>query len=161
MAARTKPTNAKDSTANLGFEAKLWLAADGRNAVETTEGNRSNTLDALEYSRTRQTTNGSPQGEHGDANQFYTPSCVVRLLVEMPAPYKARICDPACESGGRAKCEVRSASVEAKTQPPFAIRKSPFDISPGPENAGTFRRELHPDLSAGWQMANAEVRMWN
>jgi len=64
----------------------------------------------------------------------------------------------------------------------FDIRNSSFDISPrpttrrlaimnlamrgieadfGPENADTFRRDLHPDLRADWQMANAEVRMWN
>jgi hypothetical protein len=30
------------STANLGFEAKLWLAADSRGEAETAEGNRSN-----------------------------------------------------------------------------------------------------------------------
>mgnify|MGYP000943006247 CR=1 FL=1 len=28
--------------------------------------------------------------------QFYTPSCVVRCMVEMLAPYKGRIYDPAC-----------------------------------------------------------------
>ncbi len=31
----------------------------------------------------------------------------------------------------------------------------------GPEHADTFRRDLHPDLRADLQMANAEVRMWN
>jgi type I restriction enzyme M protein len=46
------------------------------------------------------TTIGSPEGWRGGANQFYTPSCVVRLLVEMLAPYKGRIYDPACGSGG-------------------------------------------------------------
>ena len=35
-------TSSKDSTANLGFEAKLWLAADSRGEAETAEGNRSN-----------------------------------------------------------------------------------------------------------------------
>ena len=28
MAKKAKSTNTKDSSANLGFEAKLWLAAD-------------------------------------------------------------------------------------------------------------------------------------
>jgi type I restriction enzyme M protein len=46
------------------------------------------------------TTIGSPEGWRGGANQFYTPSCVVRCLVEMLAPYKGRIYDPACGSGG-------------------------------------------------------------
>ena len=47
----------------------------------------------------RQTAKGSPQGERGGVHQFYTPSCVVRCLVEMLAPYKGRIYDPACGSG--------------------------------------------------------------
>jgi type I restriction enzyme M protein len=40
----------------------------------------------------------SAEGKNG--GQFYTPSCVVRLLVEMLAPYKGRIYDPCCGSGG-------------------------------------------------------------
>ena len=40
----------------------------------------------------------SAEGKNG--GQFYTPSCVVRLLVEMIAPYKGRVYDPCCGSGG-------------------------------------------------------------
>jgi type I restriction enzyme M protein len=115
----------------------------------------------------------SAEGKNG--GQFYTPSCVVRLLVEMLAPYKGRIYDPACGSGGMfvqsekfveshggvAKCEVRSASVKVNKSLPFVIRNSSFGISLGPEHADTFRRDLHPDLRADWQTANAELRMWN
>jgi len=44
-------------------------------------------------------------GEFSDAEgkkggQFYTPRCIVKLLVEMIEPYKGRIYDPACGSGG-------------------------------------------------------------
>ena len=44
-------------------------------------------------------------GQFADAEgkkggQFYTPRCIVRLLVEMLEPYKGRIFDPACGSGG-------------------------------------------------------------
>ncbi len=39
-------------------------------------------------------TEGSKGGE------FYTPSCIVRLLVEVLEPYHGRILDPACGSGG-------------------------------------------------------------
>ena len=38
------------------------------------------------------------EGQNG--GPCYTPSCVVRCLVEMPGPYKDRIDDPACDSGG-------------------------------------------------------------
>ncbi|HOW80705.1 MAG TPA: class I SAM-dependent DNA methyltransferase, partial [Verrucomicrobiota bacterium] len=38
----------------------------------------------------------SAEGKKG--GQFYTPRCVVQLLVEMLAPYKGRVYDPACGS---------------------------------------------------------------
>jgi type I restriction enzyme M protein len=40
----------------------------------------------------------SAEGKKG--GQFYTPSSVVRVLVEMLAPYKGRVYDPCCGSGG-------------------------------------------------------------
>lgn len=40
----------------------------------------------------------SAEGKKG--GQFYTPACVVRLLVNMLAPYKGRVYDPCCGSGG-------------------------------------------------------------
>lgn len=44
-------------------------------------------------------------GEFSDAEgkkggQFYTPKCIVKLLVEMIEPFKGRIFDPCCGSGG-------------------------------------------------------------
>src|SRR5437879_9636030 len=38
------------------------------------------------------------EGKRG--GQFYTPRSVVRVLVEMLAPYKGRVFDPCCGSGG-------------------------------------------------------------
>ena len=38
------------------------------------------------------------EGKHG--GEFYTPRSVVRLLVEMLEPYKGRVYDPCCGSGG-------------------------------------------------------------
>jgi type I restriction enzyme M protein len=40
----------------------------------------------------------SAEGKKG--GQFYTPASVVRLLVEMLAPYHGRVYDPCCGSGG-------------------------------------------------------------
>src|SRR5438270_4559345 len=40
----------------------------------------------------------SAEGKRG--GQFYTPQAVVRLLVEMLAPYRGRVYDPCCGSGG-------------------------------------------------------------
>jgi len=38
------------------------------------------------------------EGKKG--GQFYTPRCVVQLLVEMLEPYEGRVFDPCCGSGG-------------------------------------------------------------
>jgi type I restriction enzyme M protein len=40
----------------------------------------------------------SAEGKKG--GQFYTPRCVVKLLVEMIEPYKGRVYDPCCGSSG-------------------------------------------------------------
>jgi type I restriction enzyme M protein len=40
----------------------------------------------------------SAEGKLG--GEFYTPSCIVRTLVEIIEPYKGRIYDPCCGSGG-------------------------------------------------------------
>ena len=38
--------------------------------------------------------------EGKNAGEFYTPSCVVRTLVEVLQPYEGRVYDPCCGSGG-------------------------------------------------------------
>ncbi|MCX7635097.1 MAG: type I restriction-modification system subunit M, partial [Syntrophales bacterium] len=40
----------------------------------------------------------SAEGKKG--GEFFTPRCVVRLLVEMIEPYRGRVYDPCCGSGG-------------------------------------------------------------
>lgn len=62
MAKKGKSTGTKKDTqaANLGFEAKLWLAADKL---------RTN-MDAAEPSGARQIAKGNPQGERRVANQY-------------------------------------------------------------------------------------------
>ena len=40
----------------------------------------------------------SAEGKKG--GEFYTPRCIVKLLVEMLRPYKGRVYDPSCGSGG-------------------------------------------------------------
>lgn len=111
----------------------------------------------------------SAEGKNG--GQFYTPSCVVRLLVEMLAPYKGRIYDPACGSGGmfvQSEKFVEShggklgdISIYGQESNPttrrlaimnLAIRGIEADF--GPEHADTFRRDLHPDFRADYVLAN-------
>lgn len=40
------------------------------------------------------------QQEGKGGGEFYTPRCIVKLLVEMLEPYRGRIFDSACGSGG-------------------------------------------------------------
>lgn len=111
----------------------------------------------------------SAEGKNG--GQFYTPSCVVRLLVEMLAPYKGRIYDPCCGSGGMfvqsekfveahggrlGDISIYGQESNATTRRlaimNLAIRGIEADF--GPEQADTFRRDLHPDLRADYVLAN-------
>jgi type I restriction enzyme M protein len=45
--------------------------------------------------------------------QFYTPNCVVRILVEMLAPYNGRVLDPCCGSGGMLVQSVKFVQAHA------------------------------------------------
>ena len=53
----------------------------------------------------------SAEGKKG--GQFYTPRCVVRVLVEMLAPYKGRVYVPCCGSGGMFVQSVESVKAHA------------------------------------------------
>jgi len=116
----------------------------------------------------------SAEGKKG--GQFYTPRCVVRVLVEMLAPYKGRVYDPCCGSGGMF---VQSEKfVEAHggrigdisiygqesnhttwrlAKMNLAIRG--IDGNLGKEHADTFHRDLHPDLKADFILANPPFNM--
>jgi type I restriction enzyme M protein len=111
----------------------------------------------------------SAEGKNG--GQFYTPSCVVRCLVEMLGPYKGRIYDPCCGSGGMfvqsekfveahggkvGDISIYGQESNATTRRlaimNLAIRGIEADF--GPEHADSFRRDLHPDLRADYVLAN-------
>jgi type I restriction enzyme M protein len=111
----------------------------------------------------------SAEGKNG--GQFYTPSCVVRCLVEMLEPYKGRIYDPCCGSGGmfvQSEKFVEShggklgdisiygqesnATTRRLAVMNLALRGIEADF--GVEHADSFRRDLHPDLRADYVLAN-------
>jgi len=111
----------------------------------------------------------SAEGKNG--GQFYTPSCIVRTLVGMLAPYKGRVYDPCCGSGGMfvqsekfvvahggriGDISVYGQESNSTTRRlalmNLAIRG--FEADLGPEHADTFRRDLHPDLRADYVLAN-------
>ena len=111
----------------------------------------------------------SAEGKRG--GQFYTPRCVVQVLVEMLAPYKGRVYDPCCGSGGmfvqsEAFVEAHGGgrddiSIFGQESNPttwqlakmnLAIRA--IDANLGDEHADSFHREFHPDLKVDYILAN-------
>jgi type I restriction enzyme M protein len=111
----------------------------------------------------------SAEGKKG--GQFYTPQSVVRLLVEMLAPYKGRVYDPCCGSGGMFVQSEKfveahggklgDISIYGQESNPTTRRLAVMNLALrgieadfGPEHADTFRRDLHPDLRADYVLAN-------
>jgi type I restriction enzyme M protein len=95
----------------------------------------------------------------------------VRLLVDMLAPYKGRVYDPACGSGGMFVQSEKfveahggslgDISIYGQESNPTTRRLAIMNLALrgieadfGPENADTFRRDLHPDLRADYVLAN-------
>ncbi len=116
----------------------------------------------------------SAEGKKG--GQFYTATCVVRLLVSMLAPYKGRVFDPCCGSGGMFVQSERfveahggrigDISVYGQESNPttwrlakmnLAIRR--IETNLGPEHGDSFHRDLHPDLKADYILANPPFNM--
>ena len=118
----------------------------------------------------------SAEGKKG--GQFYTPRCVVQLLVEMLAPYHGRVLDPCCGSGGmfvqsmefvkahatgngnggKAKGGISIFGQESNAttwklaRMNLAIRGIEGNL--GSEPADSFHRDLHRDLKADYILAN-------
>lgn len=111
----------------------------------------------------------SAEGKKG--GQFYTPRCVVRVLVEMLAPYKGRVYDPACGSGGMfvqsekfieqhgGKIGDISVYGQESNHTTWRLAKMNLairgiDSNLGKEHSDSFHRDLHPDLKADYVIAN-------
>ncbi len=116
----------------------------------------------------------SAEGKKG--GEFYTPRCVVRLLVEMLEPYHGRVYDPCCGSsgmfvqsvdfvrahakgngnGGKAKADISIYGQESNyttwrlAKMNLAIRGIDGQIGHG----DTFHNDRHPDLKADFILAN-------
>ena len=111
----------------------------------------------------------SAEGKKG--GQFYTPRCIVRLLVEMLAPYNGRVFDPCCGSGGMfvqsekfvdahggktGNISIYGQESNATTwrlaKMNLAIRGIEGNL--GKEPADSFHRDLHADLKTDYLLAN-------
>lgn len=111
----------------------------------------------------------SAEGKKG--GQFYTPRCVVQVLTEMLSPYKGRVYDPCCGSGGMfVQSEkfvethggrIGDIAVYGQESNPTTWRLAKMnmairgiDNNLGAENADSFHRDLHPDVKADYILAN-------
>ena len=105
------------------------------------------------------------------AGEFYTPSCVVRTLVEVLQPYHGRVYDPCCGSGGMfvqsAKFienhsgNINDISVYGQDSNPTTwklaqmnLANRGIDADLGKYNADTFFNDCHPTMRADFIMAN-------
>lgn len=103
--------------------------------------------------------------------EFYTPKCIVTLLAEMLEPYKGKIYDPCCGSGGMFVQSLkfieshkgRSKDVaiygQELTSTTYKLAKMNLAIrglsgNLGERPANTFFADQHPDLKADFIMAN-------
>ena len=112
---------------------------------------------------------GAEKGK--DGGEFYTPRSVVNLLVEMLQPFRGRVYDPCCGSGGMFVQSARfveahggsrdalsiygqekAASTWRLAKMNLALRGIEADL--GPRDAETFTEDQHPDLRADFIIAN-------
>ena len=108
--------------------------------------------------------------------EFYTPQCVVQLLVEMIELYRGRVYDPCCGSGGMFVQSEKfveehggrlgDIAIYGQESNPttwrlakmnLAIRGLDADL--GPHHADTFHNDLHKDLKADYILANPPFNM--
>ena len=103
--------------------------------------------------------------------EFYTPKCVVNLIAEMIEPYKGKIYDPCCGSGGMFVQSIKfvqshhgnqkdiSIYGQENTGTTYKLAKMNLAIRSIAGNLGevpadTFFKDQHPDLKADFIMAN-------
>ncbi len=103
--------------------------------------------------------------------EFYTPRCIVKLLVEMIEPYSGRLYDPCCGSGGMfVQAEIFNHSHDGRHDDlsiygqelnPATWRLAKINLAIrgidgklGEKPADSFHTDLHPDLKADFILAN-------
>ena len=114
------------------------------------------------------------------AGEFYTPSCVVRTLVEVLQPFSGRVFDPCCGSGGmfvqsadfvnHHAGNIGNLSIYGQDANPTTRKMALMNLSIrgleadlGNYNADSFHNDLHPQLKADFIMANPPFNLsdWN
>jgi type I restriction-modification system methyltransferase subunit like protein len=110
--------------------------------------------------------------------EFYTPSCVVKLISELIEPYSGIVYDPCCGSGGmfvqsvkfieahhgnKKDISIIGQESQAETwrlcKMNLAIRGISHNL--GEKNASTFTEDLHKDKKVDFIMANPPFNLKN
>ena len=116
--------------------------------------------------------------EGKNAGEFYTPSCIVRTLVEVLKPYHGRVYDPACGSGGmfvqsakfieRHQGTINDISVFGQEFNPTTWKMAQMNLAIrgieanlGEFNADTFSNDQHKTLRADFILANPPFNLSN
>jgi type I restriction enzyme M protein len=103
--------------------------------------------------------------------EFYTPKCIVNLIAEMIEPYKGKIYDPCCGSGGMFVQSVTFVNSHEGNQKDISIYGQEYTNTTyklakmnlairgisgnlGDVAADSFFKDQHPDLKADFIMAN-------
>ena len=111
----------------------------------------------------------SAEGKLG--GEFYTPSCIVRTLVEMIEPYEGQIFDPACGSGGmfcqsakfvkEHQGNIQDISIFGQESNPTTWKLAKMNLAIrgleanlGKHNADSFHDDQHKTLKANYILAN-------
>ena len=109
--------------------------------------------------------------EGKNAGEFYTPSCIVRTIVEVLQPFEGRVYDPCCGSGGMFVQSAKFLEYHQKSLSGISIYgqelNSPtwkmarmniairgLEAKLGASYADTFFDDQHPTLKADFIMAN-------
>ena len=107
------------------------------------------------------------EGKNG--GQFYTPQSIVRVLVDMLEPYKGRIYDGCCGSGGMFvqsekfieshQGRIGDLSIYGQESNPTTVKLAKMNLAIRGIDANiqfgdTFTQDLHPDLKADFVLAN-------
>ena len=114
------------------------------------------------------------EGKKG--GEFYTPTSIVRLLVEILQPYHGRVYDPCCGSGGmfvQSEKFIEAHGGQRDDLSIFGQESNPttwrlckmnlairgIDANLGTHAADSFHRDLHRDLRADYVLANPPFNM--
>ncbi len=152
----------------LGLDgSKLSALIDAINNIDTVEDKEEDTVGRVyEYFLGKF---AASEGKLG--GEFYTPKCVVNLIAEMIEPYRGKIYDPCCGSGGMFVQSIKFVESHHGNKKDISVYGQEFTATTyklakmnlavrglsanfGELPADTFFKDQHPDLKADYIMAN-------